>query len=36
VTKPSIFVFIDADGRVTFRGRLDPHEIPDRVAAVLA
>jgi thiol-disulfide isomerase/thioredoxin len=36
VTEQSIFVFIDADGRVTFRGRLDPHEIPDRVAALLS
>jgi len=35
VTEQSIFVLIDAGGQVTFRGRLDPHGIPDRVAALL-
>jgi thiol-disulfide isomerase/thioredoxin len=35
VTEQSIFVFVDAGGQVTFRGRLDPHVIPDRVAALL-
>jgi len=35
VTEQSIFVFIDAGGQVTFRGRLDPHDIPNRVAALL-
>jgi len=36
VTAQSTFVLIDADGKVTFRGRLDADEIPDRVAALLA
>jgi thiol-disulfide isomerase/thioredoxin len=35
VTAQSIFVLIDADGTVTFQGRLDADEIPDRVAALL-
>jgi thiol-disulfide isomerase/thioredoxin len=35
VTEQSIFVFIDAGGQVTFRGRLDPHDIPNQVAALL-
>jgi thiol-disulfide isomerase/thioredoxin len=36
VTEQSIFVLIDAGGQITFRGRLDPHDIPDRVAALLS
>lgn len=35
ITEQSIFVLIDAAGQVTFRGRLDPHDIPERVAALL-
>jgi thiol-disulfide isomerase/thioredoxin len=35
VTEQSIFVFIDAGGQVAFRGRLDPHDIPNRVADLL-
>jgi thiol-disulfide isomerase/thioredoxin len=34
VAAQSVFVFIDAAGQVTFRGRLDADEIPDRVAAL--
>jgi len=35
VTAQSIFVFLDASGQVTFKGRLDADEVPDRVAALL-
>lgn len=35
VTAQSTFVLIDADGEVTFRGRLGADEVPDRVAALL-
>lgn len=35
VTAQSTFVLIDAAGQVTFRGRLDAGEVPDRVAALL-
>ena len=35
VAAQSIFVFIDASGRMTFRGRLDADEIPGRVAALI-
>ncbi|MEJ3750976.1 redoxin domain-containing protein [Actinomycetes bacterium KLBMP 9797] len=34
VTTQSVFVLIDAAGQVTFRGRLDADEVPDRVAAL--
>lgn len=36
VTSQSTFVLLDATGQITFRGRLDADEIPDRVAALLA
>jgi thiol-disulfide isomerase/thioredoxin len=36
VTSQSIFVLLDADGQVTFKGRLSASEVPDRVAALLA
>jgi thiol-disulfide isomerase/thioredoxin len=36
VTAQSVFVLLDADGRVTFTGRLGSDEVPDRVAALLA
>jgi thiol-disulfide isomerase/thioredoxin len=36
VTSQSIFVLLDADGTVTFQGRLDADEIPDRIGALLA
>jgi thiol-disulfide isomerase/thioredoxin len=35
VTAQSTFVLIDVTGKITFRGRLDAGEIPDRVAALL-
>ena len=35
ITAQSTFVLIDANGKITFRGRLDADEIPDRVAALL-
>jgi thiol-disulfide isomerase/thioredoxin len=35
VTAQSTFVLIDADGEITFRGRLGADEVPDRVAALL-
>jgi hypothetical protein len=35
ITAQSVFVLIDAEGTVTFRGRLDADEVPDRVAALL-
>ena len=35
VTAQSTFVLIDTTGKVTFRGRLDADEVPDRVAALL-
>lgn len=34
VTEQSVFVFIDAAGQITFRGRLDARDVPDRVAAL--
>jgi thiol-disulfide isomerase/thioredoxin len=34
VTAQSVFVLIDTAGQVTFRGRLDADEVPDRVAAL--
>lgn len=34
VTQQSVFVLIDAAGQVTFRGRLDADEVPDRIAAL--
>jgi thiol-disulfide isomerase/thioredoxin len=34
VTEQSVFVLINAAGQVTFRGRLDADEVPDRVAAL--
>jgi thiol-disulfide isomerase/thioredoxin len=36
ITAQSTFVLIDAQGTVTFRGRLDADDIPDRVAALLS
>jgi thiol-disulfide isomerase/thioredoxin len=35
VTSQSVFVLIDINGEVTFRGRLNADEVPDRVAALL-
>jgi thiol-disulfide isomerase/thioredoxin len=35
VVAQSTFVFLDAAGRVTFRGGLDADEVPDRVATLL-
>jgi thiol-disulfide isomerase/thioredoxin len=35
VRAQSTFVLINAAGEVTFRGRLDANEVPDRVAALL-
>jgi peroxiredoxin len=35
ITAQSTFVLIDAQGTVTFRGRLDADDIPGRVAALL-
>jgi thiol-disulfide isomerase/thioredoxin len=35
VTAQSTFVFLDAGGQVTYRGRPDAAEIPDRVAALV-
>jgi peroxiredoxin len=35
ITAQSTFVLIDAKGTVTFRGRLDADDVPDRVAALL-
>ena len=35
VTSQSIFVLLDADGQVTFKGRLSASEVPNRVAALL-
>jgi thiol-disulfide isomerase/thioredoxin len=35
VKEQSIFVLVDAGGQVTFRGRLDSDDIPDRVATLL-
>ncbi|MBX7266487.1 redoxin domain-containing protein [Micromonospora sp. Llam7] len=35
ITSQSTFVLIDAAGTVTFRGRLDADEVPDRVAELL-
>ncbi|HEU5108007.1 MAG TPA: redoxin domain-containing protein [Micromonosporaceae bacterium] len=35
VTAQSTFVLIDADGTVTFKGRLDADEVADRAAALL-
>jgi thiol-disulfide isomerase/thioredoxin len=35
VTSQSIFVLLDADGQITFKGRLDADEVPGRVAALL-
>jgi thiol-disulfide isomerase/thioredoxin len=36
ITAQSTFVLIDAQGTVTFRGRLAADDIPDRVAALLS
>lgn len=36
VTSQSIFVLLDADGQITFKGRLSASDVPDRVAALLA
>jgi thiol-disulfide isomerase/thioredoxin len=35
VTSQSIFVLLDADGQITFKGRLDADEVPGAVAALL-
>jgi thiol-disulfide isomerase/thioredoxin len=35
VTSQSTFVLLDADGQVTFKGRLDADEVPGAVAALL-
>jgi thiol-disulfide isomerase/thioredoxin len=35
VTAQSVFVFIDATGKVTFRGALASDDVPDRIAALL-
>jgi peroxiredoxin len=35
VTSQSVFVLLDADGQVTFKGRLAADEIPGRVAALM-
>jgi thiol-disulfide isomerase/thioredoxin len=35
VTAQSTFLLIDTTGKVTFRGRLNADEVPDRVAALL-
>jgi thiol-disulfide isomerase/thioredoxin len=35
VREQSIFVLMDRDGKITFRGRLSSDEVPDRVAALL-
>jgi thiol-disulfide isomerase/thioredoxin len=36
VTSQSIFVLLDADGQITFKGRLDAKDVPGRIAALLA
>jgi thiol-disulfide isomerase/thioredoxin len=35
VTAQSTFVLLDSSGQVTFKGRLDADEVPDRVGALL-
>jgi len=35
VTAQSTFVLLDSSGQVTFKGRLDADEVPDRVSALL-
>jgi thiol-disulfide isomerase/thioredoxin len=35
IASQAVFVFLDASGQVTFRGRLESDEVPDRIAALL-
>ena len=35
VASQSIFVLLDADGQITFKGRLDAEDVPGRIAGLL-